>query len=273
MSRPSETVSLIADETRAAILRELGAHLNEEQEPPTFSILRERVGVSDSGQFNYHLDQLQDTLVRNVEEGYILTPFGMRVVGLLFAGVLSGGQGGPVDYPPGCRVCGADQTTEHLGGVIEVSCEEGHSEAHFIPPAALTSRDLVEATDLARRISRQSITLAVDGTCPVCGDIVDVRLVRGSDGPEVRTECESCPTRVQAFPADIVLGHPRVQGFLWERGVDVRDRPWTMEWCDPENATIVSSDPLHVSVDVTASGDTLTVTVDETASIVDIRTE
>lgn len=29
MSHPSETVSLIADETRAAILRELGAHLNE----------------------------------------------------------------------------------------------------------------------------------------------------------------------------------------------------------------------------------------------------
>lgn len=151
MSQPSETVSLFADETRATILRELGAHLKEEGEPPTFSTLRDRVGVADSGQFNYHLDQLQDTLVRNDGEGYVFTRFGMRVVGLLFAGVLSGGQAGPAEYPVGCRVCGADQTTEHLGGVIEVTCEEGHSEAHFIPPAALTSRDLIEATDLAIR--------------------------------------------------------------------------------------------------------------------------
>jgi DNA-binding transcriptional ArsR family regulator len=269
MSQPSETLSLIADETRAAILRELAAYLHEEGEPPTFSTLRERVGVADSGQFNYHLDQLQDTLVRTDGEGYVLTPFGMRVVGLLFAGVLSGGQGGPVHYPPDCRVCGADQTTEHLGGVIEVSCEEGHTETHFVPPAALSSRDLIQATDLARHLSRQAISLAVDGTCPICGDRVDTRLLHGEDGPEVRSDCETCPAQVVAVPADIVLDHPRVQGFLWDQGVDVRERPWTLEWCRPGNATAVSSDPIKVSVDVTAAGETLTVTLDESASIVD----
>lgn len=57
MSQPSETVSLIGDETRAANLRELGASLHEHGEPPTFSELRERAGVADSGQFNYHFDQ------------------------------------------------------------------------------------------------------------------------------------------------------------------------------------------------------------------------
>lgn len=270
MSHASETVSLIADETRAAILRELGAHLNEHGELPTFSTLRDRVGVADSGQFNYHLGQLQDTLVRSEGDGYTLTPFGMRVVGLLFAGVLSGGRGGPVDYPAACRECGGDQTTEHLGGVIEVSCERGHSESHFIPPAALTSRDLIEATDLARRLSRQSITLVVAGACPVCGDVVDSRLEVEDDGPVMRTECESCPMEVRALPTDVVLGHPRVQGFLWDRDVDPRERPWTLEWCQPDNGAIVSNDPLQVSVDVTAAGDTLTVTLDEAASVIDL---
>lgn len=270
MSDPADTVSLLANETRAAILRELGEHINEVGEPPSFSTLRERVGVTDSGQFNYHLGQLEGTFLEAVSDGYGLTPFGARVVGLLFAGVLEGTTLGPVEYPVACRWCGASQTTELQGGVIEVRCEKDHSETHFLPPGALAERDLVAATDLAWRLTLQSLELAVDSICPVCGADVDPGLRRVDDDLSFHADCSTCPVTLMADPALIVLSHPAVQGFLWKRGVDVEDRPWALEWCRPGQAQQTASDPLRVAVEVTADDDTLTVTLDETATVVSV---
>lgn len=270
MSDPADTVSLLANETRAAILRELGEHLNEVGEPPSFSTLRERVGVADSGQFNYHLGQLEGRFLEAVADGYNLTPFGARVVGLLFAGVLEGGTHGPVEYPVACRWCGSAQTTEFQGGVVEVRCENDHTETHFLPPGALANRDLVAATDLAWRLTLQSLELAVDGNCPVCGGEVDPGLRRTDEDLSFYADCDTCPVTVMADPTLIVLSHPAVQGFLWEGGVDMDDRPWALEWCRPGEARVTSSDPLRVAVDVVAGEDTITVTLDETGTVVDV---
>jgi hypothetical protein len=268
MSDPANTVSLLANETRAAILRELGEHLNEVGEPPSFSTLRERVGVADSGQFNYHLGQLEGPFLEARSDGYSLTPFGARVVGLLFAGVLEGGTRGPVEYPVACRWCGSSQTTELQDGVIEVRCENDHTETHFLPPGALANRDLVAATDLAWRLTLQSLELAVDSICPVCGGDVDPGLRSADEDLSFRADCDTCPVTVMADPALIVLSHPAVQGFLWESGVDVHDRPWALEWCRPGDARVSATDPLRVAIDVVADGETLTVTLNETATVV-----
>lgn len=73
--------SLLADETRIAILRELYAvTANDGGEGLSFSTLRRRVGVSDSGRFNYHLDQLTGQLVRKTDDRYTLTRVGERLV-------------------------------------------------------------------------------------------------------------------------------------------------------------------------------------------------
>src|SRR6056297_3085653 len=68
---PAEAFGLVANETRLSILQALwGA----EERPVAFSDLRRAVGMADSAQFNYDLQQLEGHFVTKVEgaktEGY-----------------------------------------------------------------------------------------------------------------------------------------------------------------------------------------------------------
>jgi len=76
----AETFSLLSDETRVRILVALSQAADD---PVSFSDLRSRVGVDDSGQFNYHLDRLCERLVTKTDDGYLLTDSGEAVARLL----------------------------------------------------------------------------------------------------------------------------------------------------------------------------------------------
>ncbi|MEZ3115711.1 hypothetical protein RYH80_07250 [Halobaculum sp. MBLA0147] len=89
-----ETVfALLSDETRVDIVAALaaadatGGETDEDDGASglRFSTLRHRVGVADSGRFNYHLGRLRGTLVERAEERYVLTPAGRRVARTLVA--------------------------------------------------------------------------------------------------------------------------------------------------------------------------------------------
>jgi len=76
--------SLLSDETRLAIVRELAACRLGESEPRlSFSALRTRVGIDDAGRFNYHLGRLRGSLVEKGEDGYGLTETGAVVGSML----------------------------------------------------------------------------------------------------------------------------------------------------------------------------------------------
>jgi DNA-binding transcriptional ArsR family regulator len=66
----------LADETRLAILRALALA----DGPVRFSDLRERVGVRDTGRFNYHLSQLRERFVEKRDDGYVLGATAERLV-------------------------------------------------------------------------------------------------------------------------------------------------------------------------------------------------
>ncbi|MFB6111636.1 MAG: hypothetical protein ABEJ35_03775 [Halobacteriaceae archaeon] len=262
MSHRTDTISLVADETRAAILRELEAHLADTHERPSFTTLRKRVGMADSGQFNYHLGQLEGHLIEEHDDGYDLTPFGIRLAGSLFSGVLEGGRWGPVDYPMPCRDCGAPQTVEYVDGVLRIACEAGHEDSHFLPPGALSARTVVAAADVAWRRTVQGLALAVDGICPVCLARTSGGLEKTADGVLFRANCEHCPVTLRARPVDVVARHPSVVGFLWEQGIDVRQRgPGDLDWWHEAETTVVDDDPLRVSIAITADEETLRVTL------------
>jgi DNA-binding transcriptional ArsR family regulator len=76
----AETFGLLSDETRVQILVALAA---ASERALSFSDLRARVGVADSGQFNYHLDRLCGRLVARTGDGYALTETGAAVARLL----------------------------------------------------------------------------------------------------------------------------------------------------------------------------------------------
>lgn len=74
--------ALLGEEKRLRILEAL---YEVEQDPAqhsrlSFSTLRRRSGVADSGQFNYHLHQLTDRLVTKRDGGYRLTTTGEQLV-------------------------------------------------------------------------------------------------------------------------------------------------------------------------------------------------
>lgn len=75
-SDAADALSALASEHRIAILRELAAA----DEPLSFSALRERIGMRDTGRFNYHLGELRGRFVRERDGGYVLGHAGERVV-------------------------------------------------------------------------------------------------------------------------------------------------------------------------------------------------
>ena len=84
----ADLFGLLSDETRVRIVGELYVVHQHRPNDPTlsFSALVDRVGVTDTGRFNYHLGRLRGTLVEKRENGYALTPAGTRLGSLLVDG-------------------------------------------------------------------------------------------------------------------------------------------------------------------------------------------
>lgn len=85
---PSEAFAVLGSATRAAIVEALG----DAERSLAFAELRERVGVADSGQFNYRLSKLRGAFVHRTDGGeYVLTYAGRRIVGAVFASTYNRG--------------------------------------------------------------------------------------------------------------------------------------------------------------------------------------
>jgi hypothetical protein len=79
---PAKAFSVVGNETRLAILEALW---QADADVVRFSRLREAVGVRDSAQFNYHLQELVGQFVAGGEDGYELKYAGKAVVRALLA--------------------------------------------------------------------------------------------------------------------------------------------------------------------------------------------
>lgn len=115
-----ETLGHIGNEHRISILREL----TEADEPLPFSELRRRVGIEDTGQFNYHLTELRGRFVRKSDGRYELGHAGERVIvaaGDLDPVVWSERSGDTGHSEEACPVCGRTDCERlfqvHLSGL------------------------------------------------------------------------------------------------------------------------------------------------------------
>ncbi|ELZ27702.1 hypothetical protein C475_07270 [Halosimplex carlsbadense 2-9-1] len=102
---PAEAFDVLGDETRLSILRALA----DAEEPLSFTRLRERCGVADSGRFSYHLRRLCEYFVRETEGGYELGHAGGRVIAA--TGDPTGTQSESSDGAESevCPVCGDEE--------------------------------------------------------------------------------------------------------------------------------------------------------------------
>jgi DNA-binding transcriptional ArsR family regulator len=222
---PVTAFALLGEPTRLAILRAVW-------EAPTgavsFSDLRDRVGVEDTGRFNYHLGKLRGHFVRKRDGGYELRQAGVEVVRAVLAGVINEAPvREPTPFGASCPDCDGTLLASYDGHGT-VACDECetvwmHNE---FPPAGLSGRDAAALARALDRWTRHRSLLAFEGVCPSCASETTTTVEETERGQFVDRICGHCEHVSRAPLWALVVYDPDVSRVLREDGVVVRDRPF-----------------------------------------------
>jgi hypothetical protein len=253
--------------------------------PVSFSALRDRVGMRDSGQFNYHLGKLVGPFLDHDTEGYRMRYTTLLVVGAILAGTYTErGDADPVTVETPCPRCGGlvEATYEDDRGVVQCTdCEDVFSSA-AIPPGALEGYALEEYPQVFKRWTTRLMGEMQSGFCLACTGRVRTRVAvtdpgaygnANGDTPEVvvHYECQRCPEAAHTSLGVALLDHPAVVSFHWDHGIDTRGVTlWDLSWLYGDHAHVVHEEPLRFECRAELDGETLTLTVDESLEVLDI---
>lgn len=304
--QPDDAFSVLGNETRMEIIQTLG----DSDEPLSFSELRDRVGVSDSGQFNYHLDKLVGHFIEDTDDGYGLRRAGERVIEAVVSGAVTEApviEPTQVDWP--CPLCGATVEMSFQQEWVALSCtecqgmysgsiaadesapeqqiEHGYLGGLDLPPAAIQGRNPTQVLQAALTWASIERLAASSGMCPRCSASLESDLTVCEDHDpgdgvcetcnfkhQVKHEatCPNCPFRTVG-PLPIALeADADVLQFVTAHGFNPVT-PSEDEWgamVQSWEEEVHSLDPVEVSVTWTLNGDSLSVTVDEDLQVVDV---
>ena len=294
---PDEAFSALGNNTRIQILRELGTA----GEPLSFSALYDRTTVSDSAQFNYHLDKLLEHFVRKLDDGYALAPPGRRVVEAILSGAVT-------DDPElertavasRCQTCGRQVEIQWRDGSIEMYCADcqGRWEQSWgrvggptqapdgylgrlpFPPAGVQDRSPAAILQAAYLWSNLELLAVASDLCPRCAGTVDCELSVCEDHDAGDGSCSACQTRYAVrltttctnciystgcAAAWGALPSPELLTFLLEHGLNpiAPDSAHRLDRVLNEyDERLESTDPVRATFEFTVDEDTLTLTVD-----------
>ncbi|SEP16191.1 Helix-turn-helix domain-containing protein [Halogranum amylolyticum] len=285
---PEAAFAAIGNETRLRILHELW---DAAEGPVPFTDLRKRVGMRDSSQFNYHLEQLIGPFVRKTEEGYRLRVAGAEIIwAVMMETYAAPVRLDPFEISGTCVVCGSSLRARYDDGMLFVECSacgQAHEGGLFSATGLLgrTNEEIVAAFHYQiRRVQ----TLSTKGVCWGCdGAVTPVVMNDQEDVPErvpddygttlyqfgVKYECEHC-TRWSSHAIGLVLlSHPTVIGFYDEHGIDLINTPyWEFAWSvSDERTTLVSQDPWLARVTIPLGDEELRATIDGELTITEIE--
>ncbi|MFB6295706.1 MAG: hypothetical protein ABEH66_02560 [Halobacteriales archaeon] len=296
----TETFELLGNETRLAILLALWEAYEPHGDDPavSFSDLRERVGLRDSGQFNYHLGKLNGQFVESTGEGYQLHPVGLRLVQTVIAGTGNEASLPPaeIDFP--CHLCGGQTALTYEDGWLShvcTECEGGFEDtvrtggllfSEPFPPAALSDRTPEEIFAAGVFKLLQVFVMKLGGVCPICSGRVESRMTVCDDhdaspgelcdacqrsSPVVaRWRCTVCKYRGSTSPSGTVVLQPDAVVFYHDHGIDLgyavndfeRARE-ALQLVRDADETLLSTDPMRVRVTARCDGDELALVLDE----------
>lgn len=299
---PDEAFSMLGNETRVRILQELG----NSGGPLSFTELRDRVGIRQGAQFNYHLDKLIGHFVRKGEEGYTLRQAGRRVVEAVLSGALTED---PTVEPTEvaawpCPYCGAPTEVAFREERVERHCTEcpglydesiartrpevqgeyGDLGALTLPPAGVQDRSAAEVLGAALTWSYAEWLVVANDVCPRCSATVDrsVTVCERHDAGEpfcdrcgrrqavaFRVECENCNFEQASIVSMHLAASTELLAFLTARGVDPLADPWNWGWEYGEE--VVSIDPFEGRFTFTVDGDSVTLTVDDDLDVIGVE--
>jgi hypothetical protein len=280
-----EAFSLVSDETRFAILRELV----DTRGPTAFSDLREAVGVDDPGRFNYHLGELRGQFVAKRDDGYTILPPGERLVGA----VLAGGYTSTLDADPApvdgkCPDCGSDLEAVFRDHGVTIDCTEcvASVTSPDVPPGLLADSAPADAPELVGRLNRIQFAANDAGICRNCYHETErtLYLTDDEDAPDwladsdllgmVFHDCPRCGGTFNAAVQAAVLSHPRVAAYHYEHGIDVRETPmWQYDWLGTGRGIVESDDPVRIALPIPLDDECRTFVFDADLDVVDVREE
>jgi hypothetical protein len=297
-----EAFGIVGNETRLAILLALWEAFDPytEDNAVSFSELRARVGMSDPGQFNYHLGKLTGQFVTKTDDGYELHPSGLHLVQTVLAGTgMQQTTIPPTDIGATCLRCSAPTAMSYQNGWLYYCCTEcggfvgGDTEqsegilfSQALPPAALSNRTLEEVFVAAVSRLLQAFVMKLSGICPRCAGVVESKfeICEGHEPPSdevcpvcrrqyevaVKWACSVCKYRGQAPPCVAAIVHPAVCAFYHRHGVDIGYTVDSFERSQrilslmgAHEQELVSVDPPRVLVTIRYEDDELRVRFDE----------
>ncbi|MDJ1431096.1 winged helix-turn-helix domain-containing protein [Halostagnicola sp. A-GB9-2] len=294
--RPTDPFKPLGNETRLEILRTLYDHrqtvsVTSDQLP--YSTLRERVGVEDKGNFNYHLRQLREQFIEEGPDGYRLTFAGFEIAKVIDMDAWrSHEERGPVSLANGYGGDGAEEagmvgvvsgetdsnhdtslTAVYEDSVVKIRRGEATLFAHAVRPAGAAGREMSALLEVASTLWRHTIEQILEGICPYCHTTVERSLTIESDGPweySFAANCPECGSLGGSHVGTALLNHPAVVSFYWDHGIDVRDRRfWEFSFIGDEAVTVLDEEPLELRIDLELDGDQLAVVIDDDVCVVD----
>lgn len=253
---PREAFTTLANETRIQILQTLG----EATEPLSFTELRDRVGIRQGEQFNYHLDKLVGHFIAKTDDGYTLRTPGSRVVHAVCSGAITDH---PVIEPTvleqECYHCGAPTVLKY-GGHLAVFCTKcpgnyelpipdaidqstvdipgdtiGLLAGYDLPPAGIQGRSDSEALRAGTTWANLYHLATRAGICSRCSAQTDVSIQvcdrhdRGSEACDVcgnryavihTTACTNCNFERRTQFARLLLADTDLLYFITGHGIN-----------------------------------------------------
>lgn len=300
---PDQAFAALGNETRIQIIRTLA----EEGGPVPFSELRERVGVSDSGRFNYHLDQLAGHFVGQTDHGYELDQPGRRVIEAILSGAVTGGstrEATVIDVS--CVYCGAETEVSFREERLLWRCTEcagtfadreatseafgtlprGTLDVPYLPAAGVkdrTPQEILAASDTWSTAERLAM---VNGVCPRCSGTIEDSLTVCEDHDDSDGVCEACHTRLGVTVSSRctncghtkdgtivlqLLADPAFRAAFDSRGVDVISTPHEdLPALVVEDHEILGTDPFRARLTYEINGETVSLVVDDDLSVAEV---
>lgn len=280
--RIEQALQPLSSEPRLKIIQAL--HQMPEQ-TATFSELQEAVGVSDSGQFSYHLRQLTEDFVRQTNNGYELRIAGIALYRALLLGIALE-EVAPRSFSTGsdCPDCDSMLEATYKSDYVTISCLECGLVLHEapFPPGGVEGKTDTEILRTFDRRMRSFIELSTNGICPWCFGSMEQELNFKDEaisrhqvtGHFHNYTCERCGGHCLTTVGEGLLTDPAIVSFFYNHGYDITEIPlWELDFCmDDRMITVISDDPVRMTIDIELDGDGLQLTVDEQLSVLDSKT-
>lgn len=309
----TEAFKQLGNETRLAILVALWEAYDpfDDANAVPFSVLRERVGMRDKGQFYYHLDKLVGHFVRKSDDGYELRNAGRKIVRAVIAGTgLQETTLTPTEIDKSCPHCDAPvaityedewlfQVCTECDGTFADSDEflSGTLTVWPFDQAGLSDRTPEEMFVTGAIATMEQYTMMNLGICPDCFGTVDTSLdICHDHAPpsdalcpacerrypiQARFVCTVCKNKMWGPPSILVVICPQAVSFYAERGIEIEyENPGLADITqlttlirEHDQANLISTDPPTVTVTFRCEDDQLRLTLDETLTVLDVELE